>query len=99
MLLVVSGKELLAYIAAAVIPLLLVVYATCALPVLALFRKPIEESAECPLCGSKDFRLSYLMSPMDRVRKFLGLYAFRCRGCTKRFIRKARNQMQFATEP
>ena len=56
------------------------------LPVQAWFREPIERSGKCPGCGSTDVRPSFFESGIDRVRKRLGLVAFRCRGCTHRFI-------------
>ena len=63
------------------------------LPIHAWFRKPIELSALCPNCGSKDVRSSHVCSGMDRFRKKLGLLPFRCRGCTRRFISRSSGAM------
>lgn len=48
----------------------------------AWVRGPVEE---CPRCGSKDFRKSQTLGLVDRARKLVGVRAFRCRGCTRRF--------------
>jgi hypothetical protein len=80
--------------AVAVAGLAFVVFVTCwgllwTLPIQAWFRKSIDESPECPACGSKDIRHSHINSGADRFRKKLGLHPFRCRGCTRRFFSRS----------
>jgi hypothetical protein len=84
-----SPRRALAYAAAAAIAFALVSYLLWLLPIHAWFRKPIDSAAKCPCCGSKDFRISYSKSPLDRFRKRLGLHPYRCRGCTRRFISRS----------
>ncbi len=80
------------YGAVAFVTFTIVWYLLWLLPIHAWFRKPMELSPECPLCGSKNFRPSHVHNSVDRFRKKLGLLPFRCRGCTQRFIsRSSRN--------
>jgi hypothetical protein len=79
----------IAYAAVAFIVLAIFLYMLWLLPIQAWFRKPIEVSAECPHCGSKDFRPSYISNAMDRLRKRIGLHPFRCRACTRRFVSRS----------
>jgi hypothetical protein len=52
----------------------------------AWFRPPIgSKGAACPHCGSKDIRPSRHADRIDRMRRYLGIHAFRCRGCLRRF--------------
>jgi hypothetical protein len=93
-LLVISDKRAMEYTAAA---LLLIAGCWCffsALALFAWFRKPIESAAGCPKCGSKDFRPSHDISPLDRIRKRIGIFPFRCRGCTKRFFSRSSRRGQ-----
>jgi hypothetical protein len=75
----------------------LVWYLLWLLPIDAWFRKPIEGAAECPLCGSKDFRYSHVHTPLDRFRKRLGLLPFRCRGCMRRFVSRSSGEYRELT--
>jgi hypothetical protein len=84
-----SPKRAVAYAGAAFIAFSFVWYLFWLLPVHAWFRQPIELSGVCPNCGSRDFRSSHTTSPIDRIRKKLGLHPYRCRGCTKRFISRS----------
>jgi hypothetical protein len=84
-----SPHRMLAYAAAGVIAFSLVCYLLCLLPIHAWFRKSINSKAECPYCGSRDFRISHSESTLDRFRKKLGLQPFRCRGCMRRFISRS----------
>jgi hypothetical protein len=87
-LLSMSTKRLLVYAGVAAFLVFAVLYCLWTLAVYARFRKPIELSAECPSCGSKDFRSSYEVA-LDRIRKRIGIYPFRCRQCSKRFFRRS----------
>jgi hypothetical protein len=87
-LLSISTKRLLVYAGAAVLLVFAFFYCLWALAIDARFRKPIELTTACPACGSKDFRPSYEVA-LDPVRKKLGIYPFRCRGCAKRFFRRS----------
>ena len=84
-----SPKRTVALAAAVFLVFACIWYVLWTLPFFALFRKPIERSGKCPLCGSRDFRISYANSSLDGIRRKLGLLPFRCRGCTKRFIRRS----------
>src|SRR5690349_4980632 len=88
-LFVLSPTRAFAYATVAFFLFAVLWYMLWLLPIHAWFRKPIQLSAKCPLCGSKDFRPSHLHSAIDRVRSRLGLLPFRCRGCTKRFVSRA----------
>jgi hypothetical protein len=83
-----SPQKLLLYAGGVVFLIAVLVYCLWTLAVYARFIKPIELSAACPACGSKDFRPSYEVS-LDRIGKKLGIFPYRCRGCTKRFFRRS----------
>ena len=86
--LLITMKRLLFYIGAGAFAVFAVGYVLAALAIHARFLKPIELSAVCPSCGSTDFRSSYEVT-LDRIRKKLGIYPFRCRRCCKRFFRRS----------
>jgi hypothetical protein len=90
-LLLISDKRTIAYAGGVVFLIVFFCYCLWILAVFAWFRKPIEVSGTCPHCGSKDLRPSYDLSAMDRIRKKLGIFPFRCRGCTRRFFSRSSN--------
>lgn len=86
---VLSPGRAMAYAGAILITFSLLWLMLWRLPILAYFRKPVDLSHECPMCGSKDVRPSHITTITDRFRRHLGLQPFRCRGCTKRFISRS----------
>jgi hypothetical protein len=48
---------------------------------------PVEEKPSCPGCGWSNIRPSIQHSTLDLVLEAMGLRAFRCRSCGKRFRR------------
>ena len=89
---VIGPRRAMAYAAGVVFIFTFIWYILWLLQVRAWFRKPIEVSGTCPYCGSHDVRPSNVESGLDRIRKRLGLYAYRCRGCTRRFISRSSHQ-------
>jgi hypothetical protein len=91
-----SPKRTIAYAMAAFLAFSFVWYILWRLPIVAFFRKPVEVSGKCPLCGSRDVRPSRLYSVIDHFRKKLGLLPFRCRGCTQRFFSRSSRDAESA---
>jgi hypothetical protein len=86
-----SRNLALAYTGAVVLGVVFLVCFLWILAIFAWFRKPIELSASCPLCGSKDFRPSRDLTTIGLIRRKLGVFPFRCRGCTRRFVSRSIN--------
>jgi hypothetical protein len=68
------------------IPVVAGLFIGALIPVFVWVQKPINRLSACPHCGSKDFRRSYVAGTVDQIRGLLGIHAFRCRGCTRRFF-------------
>jgi hypothetical protein len=88
-----SPKRMAAYAVAAFLAFSFFWYVLWSLPISAWFRKPLEPGSQCPMCGSRDVRPSRVNNFIDRFRVKLGLFPFRCRGCTKRFVARSSDEI------
>jgi len=84
--LLITTKRAIAYAGAAVLAGVSFCGLLWLIPIFVWFQKPIYRTSSCPRCGSKDFRPSLVATSVDRIRVFFGIYPFRCRGCTRRFV-------------
>jgi hypothetical protein len=83
---VASKRLLLEYFAAGFAGIVVICLLSWIAAMPAWFRPPMgSKRAACPHCGSKDIRPSRHADRIDRMRRSLGIHAFRCRGCLRRF--------------